>query len=275
MQLPAVVEKSLIAGIDLFFKIRPQPMPAKDRLRQCKLVSHRGEHDARRGIFENTMAAFDRAAQVGVWGIELDVRWTRDLQPVVIHDPDLNRVFGLDMKIVGMTRAELQARCPAVPSLSEVIQRYGGKLHLMVEIKAEPYPDARRQNDIFAECFSPLTPGQDYHLISLDPGMLELITFVSPSELMAISTLNLPQLSELVIQKNYGAIAGHYLLVNSSILAKHHRRGQKVGTGYPRSKNCLWREINRGVDWIFSNNAGELQQIVNKLAAAGGGQFTP
>ncbi len=270
MQLPAAAEKSLIAVIDLFFKIRPQPMPARDRLRQCKLVSHRGEHDARRGIVENTLAAFDRAVQMGVWGIELDVRWTRDLQPVVIHDPDLHRVFGLDMKIAGLTRAELQDCCPAVPSLAEVIQRYGRRLHLMVEIKAEPYPDPPQQNEIFADCFSPLTPGQDYHVISLDPGMLELITFVSPSALMAISTLNLPQLSALVIRNNYGAIAGHYLLVNRKVLEKHHRRRQKVGTGYPRSRNCLWREVNRGVDWIFSNNAGQLQQIVNRLVADDG-----
>jgi glycerophosphoryl diester phosphodiesterase len=49
-------------------------------------------------------------------------------------------------------------------------------------------------------------------------------------------------------------------------LAKHRKNGQPVGTGYPASKNCLYREINRGVEWIFSNNAGELQGIANKLA---------
>ena len=265
MELPACVEKSLIYGIDLFFKIWPQPVPAKMRLQQCKLVSHRGEHDAPHGVFENTLAAFDRAVEQGVWGIEFDVRWTRDLHPVVIHDPDLNRVFNLDLKIAGVTRAELKARCPAVPSLSEVIERYGRKLHLMIEIKTEPYPDCQRQNDIFADCFSSLVPGRDYHLISLDPGMLEMITFVSPSAFMAISTLNLRHLSEVAIRHNYGAIAGHYLLVNRNVLEKHHRKGQKVGTGYPRSKSCLFREINRGVDWIFSNNAGQLQRIVNQL----------
>jgi len=41
--------------------------------------------------------------------------------------------------------------------------------------------------------------------------------------------------------------------------------GQSIGTGYICSKNCLIRELNRGVKWIFSNNAVELQGILNSL----------
>jgi len=48
-------------------------------------------------------------------------------------------------------------------------------------------------------------------------------------------------------------------------LKKHRQKDQRVGTGYPGSKNCLLREVNRGVEWIFSNNAGELQEIINRL----------
>ena len=39
--------------------------------------------------------------------------------------------------------------------------------------------------------------------------------------------------------------------MNRTILRKHHRNGRKIGTGYVRSRNCLFRELNRGVDWIF------------------------
>jgi glycerophosphoryl diester phosphodiesterase len=40
---------------------------------------------------------------------------------------------------------------------------------------------------------------------------------------------------------------------------------QKMGTGYIGSKNCLFRELNRGIEWIFSNNAADLQKIVQHL----------
>jgi glycerophosphoryl diester phosphodiesterase len=40
-------------------------------------------------------------------------------------------------------------------------------------------------------------------------------------------------------------------------------RGKAVGTGYAASPSCLFREVRRGIDWIFSNNAVELQQMIN------------
>ena len=264
MELPDRLEKALIHFTDFFFKIWPQPFPGRDRLKTCKIVSHRGEHD-NTTIFENTLEAFDKAHKQGIWGIEFDVRWTRDLHPVVIHDPDLERVFGLDFRVGDMTREELASRCPAVPLLSQVIEKYGRKLHFMIEIKAETYPDPVRQNDIFRDFLSPLEPRTDYHLMSLTPAMLDLITFVPASTLIPIAMLNMAQLSKLALEKDYCGVAGHYLLLNNKILAEHRQKDHQVGTGYPASKNCLFREINRGVEWIFSNNAGKMQGIVNRL----------
>lgn len=264
MELPDRFEKALIFCIDFFFRIWPQPFPGHDRLKACKIVSHRGEHD-NSTIFENTIEAFDLAYERGIWGIEFDIRWTKDLHPVVIHDPHLKRVFGLDLKVGEMTREELNSRCPAVPSLLEVIEKYGKKLHFMIEIKAETYPDPVRQNDIFRDFFSSLKPRMDYHVMSLAPQMLDLITFVPASTLIPIAMLNMAQISKLALEKDYGGVAGHYLLLGKAKLAEHRKKGQQVGTGYPDSKNCLFREINRGVEWVFSNHAGKLQKIANRL----------
>jgi glycerophosphoryl diester phosphodiesterase len=263
-ELPKGFENVLIRCIDFFCKIWPQPFPGYERLNACKIISHRGEHDNRM-VLENTIEAFDLAYEKGVWGIEFDVRWTKDLHPVVIHDPDLNRVFGIDLTIAEVTGDELKSRCPVVPSLAKVIEKYAQKLHFMIEIKAETYPEPERQNDIFKECLSSLEPRVDYHLMSLTPQMFDLITFVPASSFIPIATLNMVQISELALKKDYCGVAGHYLLLNNAKLAKHLRKGQHVGTGYPASKNCLFREVNRGVEWIFSNNAGELQGIVNRL----------
>ena len=136
----------------------------------------------------------------------------------------------------------------------------------MIEIKAEIYPNPKWQNDVFKESFSSLEPRGDFHLMSLTPSMFELITFVPASTLIPIATLNITQLSDMALEKDYCGVAGHYLLLKNAILAKHNKMGQHVGTGYPASKNCLFREINRGVEWIFSNKAAELQRIANKLA---------
>ena len=39
-------------------------------------------------------------------------------------------------------------------------------------------------------------------------------------------------------------------------------QGKSIGVGYPRSKNNLFREINRGVEWIFCNDAVGLSSIL-------------
>ena len=268
MKFFSYIENGLKRIIDGFYAIWPQPFPGHERLKQCKIVSHRGEYD-NQTVFENTRAAFDRACDAGVWGLEFDIRWTQDLHPVVIHDSDLKRVFNADLKVGDIKLEVLRARCPQVPMLSEVLQNYGRKLHLMVEIKAETYSDPDRQNQILADCFATLQPRTDYHLMSLAPEMFELITFVPASTFLPIAIWDITRFSNLALAREMSGLAGHYFLLNHSILSKHRAGGQEVGTGYPRSKNCLFREINRGVEWIFSNNAAELQAIVRRSIDTG------
>ncbi|MCX7817648.1 MAG: glycerophosphodiester phosphodiesterase family protein [Kiritimatiellae bacterium] len=56
-----------------------------------KIVAHRG---ASRSAPENTLAAIRAAILEGADGVELDVRLTRDSEPVLLHDPDLLRTTG-------------------------------------------------------------------------------------------------------------------------------------------------------------------------------------
>jgi glycerophosphoryl diester phosphodiesterase len=250
--------------LDRFYARWPQAVPGRDRLQHCKIISHRGDYD-NRNIFENTIAAFDRAKGQGIWGIEFDLRWTKDLNPVAIHDADLRRVFGLDFGIRQMTLKELKSRCPLVPSLAELIQRYGGKIHLMIEIKAEPYPNPVGQNRILAELLSSLEPETDYHLLTLTPAMFNLIECVPRSALLPVAHFNFLRLSKMALKQNYSGFAGHYVLLTRARLKKHRKFKQKLATGYVNSKNCLFRELNRNVEWIFSDNAVELQKVVNRL----------
>jgi glycerophosphoryl diester phosphodiesterase len=258
------IEKQFHQVVDLLYEKLPQRFPDKKRLKQCKIISHRGEHD-NKTVFENTIAAFDRVDKAGVWGIEFDIRWTKDLQPVVFHDRGLQRVFKSDKEIKNLTLAELKTHCKIIPTLSRVIQKYGKKMHFMVEIKEEIYPDPVYQNDVLKDLFHQLTPQVDFHFISLLPEMFRLINFVPSSTFVPSARLNIKQLSDLAMMNNYGGIAGHYLLITDTLLKKHHSQKQCIGTGYICSKNCLFRELNRGVEWIFSNNAVELQGILDSM----------
>ena len=99
--------------------------------------AHRGLHSA--SIPENSMAAFCRAAEHG-YGIELDVRLTSDLHPVIFHDENALRMCGTNQRICDMTLHEVRALRLAgtdekVPTLQEVLQAVKGRVPLLIELK--------------------------------------------------------------------------------------------------------------------------------------------
>ena len=266
MKFLSAFENGFLRIVDLFFAIKPQSVPDIQLLKNCKIISHRGEHDNKK-VFENTLQAFNRAKNQGIWGIEYDIRWTKDLQPVVIHDPDLLRVFGSALAIRQTTLSDLKSKYPLVPSLAEVIQRYGKTMHLMIEVNKDNIKSCFSRTLVLKGLFSSLVPGDDFHFISLTPEMFELIKFVPKSTFLPIVRLDFYRLSKLSLQNNFGGVCGHYLVLTEALITRHHKKQQKVGIGYPRSKYSLFRGLNRGADWIFSNDAVMLQKMVNGMIA--------
>ena len=262
MELPIWLETRLMQVCDLVFDIIPQQTPTLEKLGKCKIISHRGQHD-NLAIFENTLTAFDHALETdGIWGIELDFRWTKDLFPVVSHDPDLMRLYGSNTRISETKLEDLNRVCPHIPTLEEVLKRYGGKLHLMVEAKEEYYPQPEKQNKILKVLFNQLKPRKDFHLLSLVPEILDLLTFIDNSAKILVAIFNEKTLSKISLNQNYAGISGHYLLLHRKIVEQHLVCGQHIGVGYPRSTNNLFREINRGIEWIFCNDAVGLSNIL-------------
>ena len=71
---------------------------------------------------------------------------------------------------------------------------------------------------------------------------------------LLVAVFNEPELSAAALSGGFAGLGGHYLLVTSKLARGHLAAGQMVGTGYPDSRNCLFRELNRGVKWLFSND---------------------
>lgn len=258
------LQNLLMGATDTLFSAIPRKRPPRELLQRCKLISHRGEHDNRL-VFENTLQAFETAREAGVWGIECDLRWTADLTPVVVHDPDGGRVFGDRRPIRELTFAQLRRKLPLIPSLAEVVAAYGGNTHLMIEIKTEPLIQLQRQKLIIEELLRDLDPVRDYHFLALDPGLFQLVDFAPPAACLPVAEFNVAALSQLSLAAGYSGLAGHYLLLTSALKSRHEAAGQRIGVGHIGSRNALFRELNRGVEWIFSNDAVAMQQLLDEL----------
>ena len=242
------------------FRRWPRKPPPPALLRSCRIVSHRGEHDNRSRL-ENTLEAFDAAANAGVWGLELDVRWTRDLVPVVFHDASTRRLYPEDVFIGAVTLDKLRLKFPLIPTLKEVIDRYGGRNHLMIEIKDEPYASPRTQSRRMLDLLSGMTPAADFHLMSLHPALFGHFEPLPARTFIPIAQVRVDRFSRMAMARRWGGLAGHFLLITNGVRDVHQQRGQGIGTGFADSRNCLFREVRRGVDWIFSNRAARLQSI--------------
>ena len=60
-------------------------------------IAHKGLHEIDKGIFENTIVAFEKAVQKG-YPIELDIHLTKDRKIVVMHDNNLLEMTGIDKR---------------------------------------------------------------------------------------------------------------------------------------------------------------------------------
>lgn len=246
--------------VDRVFRRWPRPVPPRHLLKSCRLISHRGEHDNCHRL-ENTLPAFDAAVDAGVWGIEMDIRWTLDLVPVVFHDLDTRRLFNAVSAIGRTSIDDIKKKFPLIPTLSEVVDRYGGRSHLMMEIKAEPYPVPSIQARRMKRLLRHLHPGTDFHLMGLHPESFGYFEFLPAPTFLPIARIRFDRISRMAAAYGWGGIAGHYLLATNRLLGRHHGLGQGIGTGFADSRRCLFREVARGVDWIFSNRAADMQAI--------------
>jgi glycerophosphoryl diester phosphodiesterase len=103
-------------------------------------ISHRGAHQTHP---ENSIAAFERALELGAEGIELDVHATRDGIVVVHHDPVVHARHPqrpAHKAIANLSAAELErfplADGTRVPTLHEALDAIGNRVTVYVEIKA-------------------------------------------------------------------------------------------------------------------------------------------
>ncbi len=109
-------------------------------------IAHRGLHDATRGRPENSLAAFEAAAEAG-YPVEFDVRLTSDGVVVVFHDDNLLRMTGCKREVGACSLGELAGlglggTGERIPTLTEALDLVDGRVPLFIELKnyAAPGP---------------------------------------------------------------------------------------------------------------------------------------
>lgn len=234
-------------------------------------IAHRGCSSA---APENTLEAFQRALDLGVEGIELDVHQTADNQLVVIHDATLNRTTSGRGYVNDYSLSELKKLDagtwfnPAftglrIPTLEEVLILVNGRCTVFIEIKQgrKPYPgieervlacvhQTNMQEKVFIHSFEKDTLHRLHRVNAQIPIYLDL--FFPP--LLGKLFLDRIVLRSSIMQ--YDSLCGvsinHHALT-AGLVRKVHERGLEVLAWTVNKPQDIQRMRACGVDAIISN----------------------
>ncbi len=150
------------------------------------LVGHRGYPALHP---ENSLRGFRAALEAGARAIECDLQFSRDGQPMVIHDPTLKRTSGQGGRVVDFSAAELRAisiheperlgagAAEPLPTLAELVTLLLDfpESRLFIEIKDESFAFFSRAYCLeqILRVAEPL--GNAMVIISFDAEVLELV----------------------------------------------------------------------------------------------------
>ena len=146
--MPRLLPVLLLASMT--FSVAPEERAALAPPRHggVYVVAHRGAH---RGIPENTLAAYQKAIELGVDFVEIDVRTTKDGRFVSVHNSTIDAYVldGATGKVADFTLDELRAldvgsrvgpqwSKEKIPTLEEILDLCKGKVGIYLDLKDAP-----------------------------------------------------------------------------------------------------------------------------------------
>ncbi|MGC9400391.1 MAG: glycerophosphodiester phosphodiesterase [Anaerolineae bacterium] len=225
------------------------------------IFAHRG---ASRLAPENTLPAFQRAAELGADGVELDVHLTADGVPVVMHNAMVDATTDGSGRLSAMTLAEVK-RLDAgagwgpdfagvqVPTLEEVLEAVARRLLTNIELKPAGGRNAGLPQAVVALIerlgledrvwFSSFKP---YFLFAARRVTAEIPCGLLYSPLTPLTPLFRPVTP-------HEALHPHHSLVTPSFVSRAHRRGLRVSVWTVDDVAVARRLTEWGVDVLITN----------------------
>jgi glycerophosphoryl diester phosphodiesterase len=236
------------------------PVPARrsggSRVRRSGpiAVAHRGDPIKHR---ENTLPAFMAAVDQGADMVELDCQLTSDGRVVVLHDPGLRRLWGLDREVRTMTWAEVAAvelGGYRVPLLAQVLDAV--PVPVMVDVsQAATMPRAH------AEVLAARAIGRCLFVGNLQA--LRWLRAADPAARIGLTWDNADAPADALLAELAPELYNPcFELVNAATVAAMHRRGIGVCTWTVDEEAVMSALIEQGVAAIVTNRVATLVGVL-------------
>jgi glycerophosphoryl diester phosphodiesterase len=270
-----------------------------DSEKQIDIQGHRGC----RGLLpENSLPAFEKAIDVGVHTLELDIAITKDRQVVVSHEPYMNPIICFNAKgeeipvsselkynLYEMTHKEIkQFDCGSKyhprfpdqekfktykPLLSEVFDLVKAKdsyVNFNIEIKSEPdyYGVFTPQPDDYVRLVLDVVNEHNMfnrvNLQSFDLAILEEIHKQSPEMIVALLVDENEGISTKLNQMSFKPeiISPYYKLIFRQLIEEYQSKGYKIIPWTVNTEKDLKQMISFQVDGIITDYPDRLIKLI-------------
>jgi len=238
-------------------------------LKNPVITSHRGAASL---APENTLAAVQKALDMGVSRIEIDIRQTKDSVLVLMHDKKLKRTTGQKGKLKNLEFSEtfgLNASSgfksvyasQQIPTLSEVIKLVNGKSKLILDLKISGKVFEKKLLKLIDSCHAQswciIASMKDRPLkrirkldrsIELHKSFVGKIPFIPVYVAIGLFTRRLKKY-DYVSEFNF-----KYNFISKHLVNKIHRLHKKVNAWTVDKQSKFIKVVSKNVDGIITNN---------------------
>ena len=233
-------------------------------------VAHRG---ASGNYPENTLIAFQKALEIGVDEIELDLYLTKDDHLIVMHDSTVDRTTNGTGAIAELTLDEIKAldagrvfgeqfKTERVPTWEEALDLVQGKVELNVHLKEGGHPDGHYERKV-AKALSDFKMIEDSILTCNDASVGTFAEIDSRIECRIFRANRTPE--EYIrksVEMGLRTMQPGRDITTRDFIQKAHAAGRIVHVFYADTPEDMCAYIEIGVDGILTNYPERLKAIL-------------
>jgi len=201
---------------------------------------------------ENTLLSIERAMDIGVDAVEIDVHLSKDKELVVIHDATVDRTTNGTGPVSSYTVQEIKkldaGKGEAIPTLQEVIDFIDRRVMLVIELKEEgterSVVDLIIQNNLFDKAC----------VISFWHRLVKTVKEMDSRIKTGVLLVGSPVDACIANQASADALAMKYTFVDREFVKIAHKKGLKVFIWNIDDQDLLKPYVDMGVDAIGTND---------------------
>jgi len=201
---------------------------------------------------ENTLLSIERAMDIGVDAVEIDVHLSKDKELVVIHDATVDRTTNRTGPVSGYTVQEIKrldaGKGEAIPTLQEVIDLIDRRVMLIIELKEEgterPVVDLIIRNNLFDKACA----------ISFWHRLVKTVKEMDSRIKTGVLLVGSPVDACIATHASADALVMKYSFVDREFVKIAHKKGLKVFIWNIDDQDLLKPYVDMGVDAIGTND---------------------